>query len=445
MNKNSQDIEKIKWLRSLIKKGYDDNDIVMGLPVKETTMATIRQEIDKVHPYTISKASDGRYVTYVIEKKGGADKRKQIRKKSEEEIYLYLTEFYGLTDYVHKHCMPLSELYTEWVAYKKKFIGASNRRKGLSPSTIRRYERDYHKYLDGHKYMAIPICNVTTIALETFLYDLIQQYDLVEKSASNLLGYFRQSFEYARRAGYIADDPMELLDKQLLLSTCRFVPPKKDDERVLSVKELYDLRTSTLNHERIYPHYIADYAIELSIMTGMRVGEISALKWSCIDKDYINIDFSEHRLDYSDKPSELAIGEPKNGKHRKVPLTADMKQLFSRVKTLGHPTVDDFVFVTKEGARCTGHDIGCAIKRRGEEAGITKVSVHCVRRTVSSILRTTLPIKAVANMLGHLERTNEDFYNYDFSEDDAKKKALDSLSKVVQFQTNYLDKKVAGI
>lgn len=422
--------EKIDRLLSLLKIGYNIGDGMMGLPAKEIIMKTTESELERVHPYSISKASDGRYVTYVILDTG---ERRQLRKKNKEDLYACLLEHYGLTDYVHKHCMPLSELYAEWVNYKKRYINVSNKKKGLSPSTIRRYERDYTKYLEGQKYMSIPICNVTTIALETFLFDVIGQSALVEKTAKNLIGYFVQCFEYARRAGYLDQDPSELMDKQLLLSTCRFDPPKPDAERVLSVSELYALRQSVLKHEKDYPHYIADYAIELSIMTGMRVGEISALRWDCIDDEYINIRYSEHRLDYTDRPSELVIGEPKNGKHRKVPLTADMRQLFMRIKALNHPNGNEFVFTTAQGTRCTGHDIGCAITRRGGEAGIKKVSVHCVRRTVSSILRTELPIKAVANMLGHLERTNEEFYNYDFSEDDAKKNALNSLSKVVQF------------
>lgn len=46
-----------------------------------------------------------------------------------------------------------------------------------------------------------------------------------------------------------------------------------------------------------------DYAIELALLTGMRVGEIAALHWSDIDNKHIHVDFSEHRIDYKDRPS----------------------------------------------------------------------------------------------------------------------------------------------
>lgn len=40
--------------------------------------------------------------------------------------------------------------------------------------------------------------------------------------------------------------------------------------------------------------------------------------------------------------------------------------------------------------------------------------------TVSSHLRTVLPVATVANMLGHLEETNERHYNYDVTTDEVK-------------------------
>lgn len=47
--------------------------------------------------------------------------------------------------------------------------------------------------------------------------------------------------------------------------------------------------------------------------------------------------------------------------------------------------------------------------------------------TVSSLLNTVLPQKAVADMLGHSERVNERHYNYSIAENEEKKRALDSI------------------
>ena len=61
------------------------------------------------------------------------------------------------------------------------------------------------------------------------------------------------------------------------------------------------------------------------------------------------------------------------------------------------------------------------------DAGIEARSIHAIRRTVSSHLRAVLPIATVANMLGHLEETNDKHYNYDISEDKIKVNCLKEM------------------
>ncbi len=389
---------------------------------KEESMSKI---LEKVHKYKIYVHSDGRYVTYVPDpsKKDG---RRQVRKKTKEDLNEFLLEFYTME--CNTTSMTFQALFKEWVEYKKNFCMVKNIHKGISPSTIRRYQRDYNNYIDGSDLALLKITSVTPIKLETILGDIVESNEMIESCASNVIGYVRQAFSYARRAGYIKEDPCQFMDRRLILSRSCMKKPQNDSDRVLTIAELVALRSSVKEHEKRHPGYMPDYAIELATMTGMRVGEIAALEWKAVDDGYIHVDQSEHRLDYEDRKSELIIGEPKNQKHRMIPLTDEMRELFSRVKSLGFE--GEFVFTKEDGTRCTGHDIGCAIDRRASEAVIKKTSIHGVRRTVSSILRTKLPARVVANMLGHLEQTNENHYNYDFYEDDEKIEALSSISRL---------------
>ena len=174
-----------------------------------------------------------------------------------------------------------------------------------------------------------------------------------------------------------------------------------------------------------------DYAIELAILTGMRVGELSALHWGDIDNYYIHVDYSEHRLDYEDKKSELVIGEPKNCKHRVIPITPHIRKLLKRIKSLEVANKDDFIFARPDGTRYTAHDISCAVDRRASEVGVKKTSIHGIRRTVSSLLNTVLSQKDVASMLGHSEQVNERHYNYSTADDSMKLRALSQVSSKV--------------
>ena len=62
------------------------------------------------------------------------------------------------------------------------------------------------------------------------------------------------------------------------------------------------------------------YAVELAMMTGMRVGELAGLYWSDIDYEngILNISKSEK---HDRVTNEYHISETKNAKERFVPLT----------------------------------------------------------------------------------------------------------------------------
>ena len=424
--------------QNFINNGIITIDDVMNSENKEELMATI---IDTIHRYTITHTNDGRYTTYVTDmtKPNG---RRQVRRKSKTELYNYLLEFYGISGNLKD--ITFAELYDEWISYKRRYVDVPNRKRSISPSTIRRYERDFEKYIQDTELARMSIQKITTHKLQLLVTDMIENSKMNEKCVGNILGYISQAFSYAKRSEYIHSNPTENLDKALLLSMCVYTPPKADSDRVLTINELARLREAILRHEQESPLYMPDYAIELAILTGMRVGEISALHWTDIDSVFIHIDYSEHRLDYADKKCELVIGEPKNGKHRIVPITDDIRNLLNKIRALGIQSSDRFIFVRQDGTRYTAHDISCAVDRRASEAGIKKTSIHGIRRTVSSQLNTVLSQKDVASMLGHSERVNERHYNYSTAENTAKIQALTQVSsKVINFSSFLENKKSA--
>lgn len=405
---------------------------------KEELMATI---IDTVHRYAITQTPDGRYTTYIPDstKPNG---RRQIRRKSKAELYKDLLEFYGVTD--DGQDMTFAELFTEWKEYKKRFTDAPNRKRSISPSTIRRYERDYDKYLAGTELAGMSIHKINAPKLQMMLADIIDRAKMSEKCAGNLIGCIRQAFDFAKMSEYITKNPAENIDRRLLRSMCVFTPPKSDTERVLTVGELVKLRKAVLEHQQHHPTYMPDYAIELALLTGMRVGEIAVLRYFDIDDEFIHIDYSEHRLDYADRKCELVIGEPKNGKHRQLPVTTDIRRILDKIKAQGIQSAEGFLFTRPDGRRYTAHDISCAVDRRAAEAGIRKTSIHGIRRTVSSQLNTILPQTAVASMLGHSERVNEQHYNYSTAENSEKIEALTQVSSKVIRLSDFMDtKKIA--
>lgn len=385
--------------------------------------------LERYHKYKITKTSDGKWTTYV-EDKTRMHGRRLIKKKKESDLYSFLIDFYNIGG-LSKGSATFDSIYNEWIEYKKNFINVTNTKHSISPSTIRRYERDYDNYICKSKLSSATICDITSPKLEIMLSDIIKDCELTEKCAKNVLSCIRQAFTFARRNDYISSNPMEFVDVDLLLSSCK-MSIVSGTERILTKSELHMLYVTVIEKEKEYPYYMPNYAIELSMYTGMRVGEIAALHWSDI-RDAIYIDYSEHRLDFKDKKSELIISEPKNCKHRTIGLTDSTRDLFDRIRSLKQESAEGFIFVRSDGKRYTAHDISCAANRRAMDAGIGSTSIHEIRRTVSSLLNTKLPQRVVADMLGHSEYVNERHYNFSTAENEEK---IAALTDIIQSYSN---------
>ena len=127
--------------------------------------------LDKIHTHKISRANDGRWVTYVPDatKTNGL---KQVRKGTKSELYAFLIEFYGLLPEQSAE-KTIGNVFLEWIEYKREFTKATY--KPLSPSTIRRYELDYQKYLENTELSKAPI-DLDDMTLESIVKNCGDMY-----------------------------------------------------------------------------------------------------------------------------------------------------------------------------------------------------------------------------------------------------------------------------
>ena len=429
---NTKDMNMTSVFMFYTENGIISLDDIMNSQNKEELMIKILKEIHK-SAITPGNAEGKRWSTYVPDTTR-PNGRRQVRFKEKEDLYKFLLDFYHIKGDGTKKLF--SEVFTEWVEYKKGFISTSNSKKSISPSTIRRYERDYGNYLADLELADMTVDSVTTPKLMNMLAEMIKKHRLMESCASNVIGYVKGAFHYAYLCEYISKDPADRIDRDLLLAQCEFAAVKQDSERILTISEIKKLIEAIKKHSAVHPLYMPDFAILIATMTGLRVGELSTLKWTDIDYEngLIHIVRSEHRLDYSDKKSEIVIGLPKNRKTRTIPLNEEIIEVLEIIKKKELPSPEGYIFTKEDGSRYTGHDIGCAASRRAQEAGIGGTSIHEIRRTVSSLLNTELPRRVVAELMGHTERVNAGNYDYSTAEYAEKKQALKNVySKVLNF------------
>lgn len=158
---------------------------------------------------------------------------------------------------------------------------------------------------------------------------------------------------------------------------------------VLQIKKLFEV----LRCDRLYPFYV------LAISTGMRRGELLALKWE-------DVDFSSHRIYVRRNLSQingkgLVIGEPKSEKSRRpiaLPQFALDVLLDHRIEGKS-----DFVFATGNGTPFSPRNVLRHFKETLKKAGLPEETrLHDLRHTFASLLLAAdVHPKIVQEALGH--------------------------------------------
>lgn len=400
---------------------------------KEDLMKNLLKEVHDLNKIKEPNDKFPYFYTYVYEGKGKEKKRKKLFDKSKKKLLEKLVDFYALGTQKNPGNMTFKELYFEWVEYKRE------KRKKLSPSTIRRYETDYRTKLADSRIVKMKLCDLDEMLLEDLLIEIVEDNEMKLSSFKNIFSYFNMAFEYAYKKHYITHNYMDFVDKKVVEEYVSTTNKSSDKERILTIEQKELLLQSIWMHEKLYPLYMPDYAIELAFYTGMRVGELAALKWENIDDEFIHIRLSEHRHDYKDSPSQKVIGLPKNEKIREFPITEQIQEILGRIKSLNLSSPNGFVFVDENGKRYEASTISCASFRRGKEVGIKKTSIHRIRRTLSSELNVILDRALVANLLGHSERTNLQRYDYDTSTKEEKLRGLRLVNEKFSKFSNLYD------
>lgn len=386
-----------------------------------------KEKILAEHPYNINKTnvvSNGktyeRWITFVM--KNG--KRSQIKRKTKEAIEEYHIEFYTAEE--QNKIVTFKDCYNEWTGFKKQIV---------SDNTIYRYNTDYNRFFKDTEFenMNIVIINEKDIIL--YLSNIVKDKKLYHRAFKTLCGYIKEIFEYAESNRIININPYIYVKPKLKLinKLCIVDVYKNSDERTISNNDIEILLDKFQSDYASKPEYITPYAVEFAILTGCRVGEISALRWQDIENGIITIRSSEKSHRTKGKPITYTIEGTKTGKERKIPVTSAMADLLARVEKAENNigSKSEFVFSDK-GGRIISANISNCIRKKCLQVGISQKSIHACRRTVNSTLRCLgMSPTVAASLMGHTEEVNENCYTYDISALDTKKNMLEKTNTLL--------------
>ena len=256
----------------------------------------------------------------------------------------------------------INEMYDLWVQLKR----------GIKDNTFENYKYMYNTFVRpsfGKK----RIQTLKKSDVKIFYNYLADQRCLQASTIDSIHNVLHQVLDMAVDDKYIRSNPSDKALKELKQSHAF----KTEKRRALTIAE-QELFLNYLRNNETYSHWYPIFAVMLG--TGMRVGEITGLRWCDIDLDNGVIDINHtlvyycHRHEVELNGCYFNINTPKTkASNRKIPMIESVKEAFLMEKANQEKSgikcsavidgYSDFIFVNRNGKTQHQGTLNKAIRR----------------------------------------------------------------------------------
>lgn len=372
-----------------------------------------RKKYLEKHNHAIWQGKDGYYYTKVddLRKKDG---RRLIKKSNKDVLNDAIIDFYKS----QQNEPYIDDVFYGWINQKLAYGE-------IKQQTYERYEVDYKRFFDGTKIAETKFRYITELELEDFIKSTIHDKGLTAKAWGSLRTIIRGLFKYAKKQGYTNISITEFFGDLDISRKAFTINRKQDNQCVFSETEMEILTQHLMSNPTL-----GNLGVLIAAYTGMRMGEVIALKWEDVTDKYIDVHRMQIRVKENGKNVYKIEDTTKTEAGiRKVVIVPKLRPILRQLRNINPFT--EYVF-EKDGNVLTKHMLENSINRACEKIGIPRRSMHVLRKTYATrLLNAKVDEAIITNQLGHTDiATTRAYYYYN---DKSLEYVAETVGKVINY------------
>lgn len=263
------------------------------------------------------------------------------------------------------------------------------KRSSVKPSTFVKYTTILEKYIkpDLGQYFSEA---VSEILVEQFSYRLIHERGLSPKTVRDILSVLHSILNYTTKQNPLAK-PVDI------------VYPRQDRK---------EMRVLTCEEQKRFTEYLLQdmdpckFGVLLALLTGLRIGEVCALKWEDISLEN-KVIFVRHTMQRlknlnpaSEERTRIITGVPKSGRSvRIIPMNQDIEKLCNKWRA---DDLEAYVLTGKAGYFLEPRTLQYRMRQYTKDCNLKNVHFHTLRHSFATrCVEAGFEIRSLSEILGH--------------------------------------------